>query len=187
MDELLINGSEYDPFKNVSFNCSPEQLIVNNNTPITCTLTEDNAQLLSSTLRIYYMNYSGSYLAKTSTCVNPATCSFTFTTNKTGSKWRFNLSMSISYGNYTALRDYITNSTGDIDLPTSSDWGKGIWQFIFLVIILVIVGITYSYFGALSLLLIPVIFGIGVMYHVFELGQLILLLLVVFFLFMKMV
>lgn len=181
------NGTEYDPFANLSYSCSPSQLIVNNNTAITCILSESNSQLLTNVMRVYYVNYSGSYLSKTTTCLDPSTCTFTFTTNKTSSKFRFNLTMNLSYGNYSSIREYVTNGTADIDLPTSTDLGVGVWKFIFFVIMLAVLAITWGYIGPLALLIIPLIIGIGMSYHVFGIGELIILLLVVFILFMKMV
>lgn len=181
------NGTEYNPFKNVSYSCSPQQFIVDNNTLITCTIMESNSQMLSNTMRVYYVNYSGSYLSKTTTCNDPSICTFTFTTNKTTAKFRFNLTMNLSYGNYSSIREYVTNGTADVDLPTSTDLGVGVWKFIFFVILLVVLAITWGYIGPLALLIVPLIIGIGVHYHVFGIGELIILLIVVFILFMKMV
>lgn len=181
------NGTEYTPFANISYSCVPNDIIVDNNTLITCTLQEANSQMLTSIMNVYYVNYSGSFLSKTTTCLNPGSCSFTFTTNKTGSKFRLNLTLNMTYANYTYSRDYYTNATGDVSLPDAAGFDKSTWQFIFFVLILIFVALTWGYFGALSLLIIPVIFGIGVFYHVFDIGQFILLLLVVFIMFMKMV
>lgn len=187
MDEFTGNGTEYIPFSNVSYSCTPNQLIVNNNTLITCTLQESNSQLLASVMRVYFVNYSGSYLSKTTNCADPSTCTFTFTTNRTASKFRLNLIMNLTYGNYTKQRDYYTNGTSDINLPDSTDLGVPIWKFIFFVIMLIILAITWGYFGPLALLTIPVVIGIGVLYHVFGVGEFVLLLVVVFIIFMKMV
>jgi len=187
MDQFFGNGTQLIPFQNITFDCNPKNSIQSNGTAITCLLQESNSQLLGGSMNVYYINYSGSYLSKTTNCVNPGTCTYTFTLNKTGAKFTMNFIINATYGNYTFSRDYYTNSSSYTNLPKDSGMGVSVWQFIFLVIMICVLALSWGFMGPVSLVTIIIIMGVGVLYGVFGVGEFLLVFIVSLIIFMKMV
>ena len=162
LDEGESNVTFPQLYDNLTVVWNPaNDIIVGYNTSMSFGLVDSSATLINTTFRAYMQNYSGEYSLYNESCVDTASCSFSHDMNLTSTRYNYYVDVIAENQNYTFTHSYVTNSTGgliiNLDLPNSTGLNVQSWKFIVFIVLCVLIGMTYPFFGAGSLLLIPLI------------------------------
>ena len=182
-----LNESQYIPTYGITVNRT-EGLLHDAGARISVNVSESSSSLIQTNITVIASNYNATWEYFSSSCSNSSFCHFNFTLDYPTTKYDVKLIILRNESGTPTERsyefEYITRGSGFVQVGTFDDSGEWhsdtgvsriVWMFIWLVLTLTIVGVSYMFLGVASLLAIFVMVGIGCFVGIYTIQEAILI------------